>query len=106
MQLRIHQNNGSLVIHLRGNLDGTGACQIERALEALPGRSRDKALTIDLSGVHRFEYFGIALLAKRIRRERHHFHEISLTGLQKPTQNVFRRFGLHGCLATHQRNQR
>jgi anti-anti-sigma factor len=70
MQLEIYQNNGEVLMHLRGNLDGSGACQVEHALKRLQDKANNCRLIFDLRGIRSFEYFGIAILAKRIRGQK------------------------------------
>lgn len=94
MQLRIQRDNAKVVIHLKGTLDGSGACQVEHTLQRLQKISKGCRLVFDLGGLRSFEYFGVAILAKSIRSQKNHFQEISLTGLETSTQNVFKRFGL------------
>jgi anti-anti-sigma factor len=94
MQLKIKRDNGKVVMHLKGNLDGSGACQVERALERLQDLSGNCMLIFDLRGVRSFEYFGVAILAKCIKRQKNNFQQVSLIGLQLSVENVFRHFGL------------
>jgi anti-anti-sigma factor len=93
-QLEIKRGNGKVVMHLKGNLDGSSACQVEHAMKRLEGTAEGCQLVFDFGGVRNFEYFGIALLAKSLRSQKRHFQEVSLTGLQTSTENVFKRFGL------------
>lgn len=94
MQLKIQRDNGKVVMHLKGNLDGSGACQVEGALERLQDLPRNCKLIFDLRGVRSFEYFGVAILAKSIRRQKNRFQQVSLMGLQISVENVFRHFDL------------
>jgi len=94
MQLKIKRDNGKVVMHLKGNLDGSGACQVERALERLQDLSGNCKLIFDLRGVRSFEYFGVAILAKCIKRQKNNFQQVGLIGLQLSVENVFRHFGL------------
>jgi anti-anti-sigma factor len=100
MQLRIQQNNGEVSMHLKGKLDGSGACQVENALERLKDLPRNRKLIFDLGGVRSFEYFGVAMLAKSIRRKRNKFQQISFIGLQTSVANVFRHFGVESSPST------
>lgn len=98
IQLKIHRENGKVVMRLKGNLDGSLACQVERALERiqdLPGNCR---LIFDFREVRSFEYFGVALFAKSIRRQKHNFQQVNFIGLQISVDNVFRRFGLKSAI--------
>lgn len=94
LQLKIIKTKGKVVMRLNGYLDGGGACQVEHELQQLREKARGCKLIFDLGGVRNFEYFGIAIMAKSIRRQRTHFQEVSLTGLHESNENVFRRFGL------------
>jgi anti-anti-sigma factor len=100
MQLKIQRNNGKVVMYLNGNLDGSGACQVERALERLKDLPGNCELIFDLSGIRNFEYFGVAILAKYIRKQKDNFQKVSLIGQQISVQNVFRHFGLESTLST------
>lgn len=94
MQLKIQRGNGKVVMHLKGNLDGSGACQVESALERLQDLPKNCKLIFDLRGVRNFESFGVAILSKSIRRQKNRFQQVSLMGLQISVENVFRNFGL------------
>lgn len=94
MQLKIPTDNGKLGMRLNGNLDGSGACQVEHALHRLQETSKNRNLVIDFHGIRNFEYFGIAILAKSIKTQGKYFQQINLTGLLPSTENVFKRFGL------------
>jgi anti-anti-sigma factor len=99
MELKIQRDIGKVVVRLKGNLDGSNACQVEsvlKQLQDLPGSCR---LIFDLRGVSAFEYFGVALLAQSIRRQRDKFQQVSLIGQQLSAVNVFRRFGLESTLS-------
>ena len=98
MQLKIQRDNGKVVMYLKGNLDGSGACQVERALERLQDLPGNCELIFDLRGVRTFEYFGVALLANSMKRQKHNFEQVSLIGLQISMENVFRHFGLESTL--------
>ena len=99
MKLKIQNKNGKVLMRLMGNLDGSGACQVESALERLQGLPRNSKLIFDLSGIRNFEYFGVAILAKSIRRQKNKFQQVSLVGLEISVANVFRHFGLKSTLA-------
>ena len=99
MQVSIQGDRDMVVMRLRGNLDGSSACQVEQALHRVLEKSRGRKLVFDLGGVHTYEYFGIAILARSIRSQRNHFKEISFQGMPTLTENVFRRFGIEGTSA-------
>ena len=88
------QNKDSLFFRLRGKLDGSGACEMENALDRLGDASKDARLTVDLSGIREFDYFGIVRFAKVIRGRRYRFKEICLSGLESGAERLFKRFGL------------
>jgi len=96
MQVSIQGGRDTVVMRLRGNLDGSSACQVEQALHRLLEKSKGRKLVFDLGGVHTYEYFGVALLARSIRSQRNHFKEISFQGIPPSTENVFRSFGIDG----------
>ena len=98
-QLEIQRDNGKVVIYLKGNLDGSSACQVESALERLQGLPGNGKLIFDLRGVRSFEYFGVAILAKSIRRQKNNFQQVSLIGLQISVEDVFRHFGLESTFS-------
>lgn len=98
LNLKILETGGQVVMRLNGCLDGSGACQVEQALQQLQKEARGKKLRFDLGGVRKFEYFGIALLARGIKSQKGHFQEVVLTGLRAPTDKVFRRFGLEAVV--------
>lgn len=93
MRLQVDKNNEKVLVTLKGNLDESGACQVEHALDGLREVSRGNKVVVDLSGVHSFEYFGIASFTKVIRGQINYFDEITLTGLHGSIENVFKRFG-------------
>jgi anti-anti-sigma regulatory factor len=88
------RNKDNLFLRLRGKLDGSGACQMENALDRLGDASQDASLTVDLSGIREFDYFGIVHFAKVIRGRRYRFREICLSGLEGGAERPFKRFGL------------
>lgn len=92
--LRFRRNKDNLFFRLRGKLDGSGACQMEQALDRLRNVTKDARLTVDLSEIREFDYFGIVHFAKVIRGRRYRFSEISLSGLEGGTERLFKRFGL------------
>ena len=92
--LKVISNNGKVFLRLKGDLNGSSACQMEHALERLWDAAKVSRLTVDFSGVRHFDYFGVAHSAKAIRRQRYRFPEISLSGLEATTENLFKRFGL------------
>lgn len=94
MQLKIQRKNDKVVIYLTGTLDGSSACQVEHALERELREGEAARLVVDLSRVRNFEYFGIATFAKIVRGQKTSPHKITLIGLPRSTENVFRRFGL------------
>jgi len=103
MQVSIQGDRDTVVMRLRGNLDGSSACQVEQALHRLLEKSKGRKLVFDLGGVHTYEYFGVAILAKSIRSQRSHFKEISFQGMPTSTENVFRSFGIDGSSAAASR---
>ena len=92
--LRFVRNNHNLFLRFRGKLDGSGACEIENALDRLGDASKDARLNVDLSGIREFDYFGIVRFAKVIRGRRYRFKEICLSGLESGAERLFKRFGL------------
>jgi anti-anti-sigma regulatory factor len=92
--LRFRRDKDNLFFRLRGKLDGSGACQMENALDRLRDVANHARLTVDLSEVREFDYFGIVHFAKVIRRRRYRFREISLSGLEGGAERLFKRFGL------------
>jgi ABC-type transporter Mla MlaB component len=92
--LKVKSNNDKVFLRLSGDLNGSGACQMEYALESLQNSAKGSRLTVDFSGVRHFDYFGVVQSAKAIRRQRYRFLEISLTGLEATAENLFKRFGL------------
>ena len=94
INLKIMQSKGDVFMRIEGHLDGSGACQEERALKRLHEKTRNCKLILGLRGIRNFEYFGIAILAKNIRSQRRHFQEVSVTGLQTSTESIFKRFGV------------
>jgi anti-anti-sigma factor len=99
-QLEIQRENGKVVIHLKGNLDGSSVCQVDHAMKRLEKTPEGCQLVFDLGGVRNFEYFGIVLLAKSLRSQKNRFQEISLTGLRRSTESIFKRFGLENGKVT------
>jgi anti-anti-sigma factor len=99
MQVSIQGDRDTVVMRLRGNLDGSSACQVEQVLHRVLEKSRGRRLILDLGGVHTYEYFGVAILARSIRSQRNHFKEISFQGVPISTESVFRRFGVDGTSA-------
>jgi anti-anti-sigma factor len=99
MQVSIQADRDTVVMRLRGNLDGSSACQVEQALQRVIDKSAGRKLVFDLGGVHTFEYFGVAILARSIRSQRNRFREISFHGMPTSTEHVFRRFGVDGTSA-------
>ena len=92
--LRFRRNKDNLLFRLRGKLDGSGACQMEHALDRLRDVPNHARLTVDLSGVRDFDYFGIVHFAKVLRGRRYRFGEICLSGLESGAEKLFKRFGL------------
>ena len=99
MQVSIQGDRDTVVMRLRGNLDDSSACQVEQVLHRVLEKSRGRRLILDLGGVHTYEYFGVAVLARSIRSQRNHFKEISFQGVPISTESVFRRFGVAGTSA-------
>jgi anti-anti-sigma factor len=96
MQVSIQGDRDTVIMRLRGNLDGSSACQVEQALQRVLEKSKRRKLVFDLGGVHTYEYFGVAILARGIRSQRNYFKEISFQGMPTSTEHVFRRFGVDG----------
>jgi anti-anti-sigma factor len=96
MQVSIEGDRDTVVMRLRGNLDGSSACQVEQALQRVLEKSEGRKLVFELGGVHTFEYFGVAILARGIRSRRNHFKEICFHGMPTSTEHLFRRFGVDG----------
>jgi anti-anti-sigma factor len=92
--LKVISNNGKVFLRLKGDLNGSSACQMENTLERLRHLPQTSRLTVDLSGIRGLDYFGVVHFAKAIRRQRYRFSEISLTGLKENTEGLFKRFGL------------
>jgi anti-anti-sigma regulatory factor len=92
--VKVNQNNGKVFMRFTGELNGSGACQMEYALERLRDVAEASRLTLDFSGIRQFDYFGVVQSARAIRAQRHRFFEISLTGLKETTESLFKRFGL------------
>jgi anti-anti-sigma regulatory factor len=90
MQVSIEGDRDTVVMRLRGNLDGSSACQVEQALQRVLEKSEGRKL------VHTYEYFGVAILARGIRSRRNHFKEICFHGMPTSTEHLFRRFGVDG----------
>jgi anti-anti-sigma regulatory factor len=94
LNVKVKQNNGKVCMRLTGELNGSGACQMENALERLRHVAEASRLTLDFSGIREFDYFGVVQSARAIRAQRRRFFEISLTGLKETTESLFKRFGL------------
>jgi anti-anti-sigma regulatory factor len=92
--LRFRRNKDNLFLRLRGKLDGSGACQMENALDRLQDVPNHARLTVDLGGVREFDYFGIVHFVKVLRGRRYRFSEICLSGLESGAERLFKRFGL------------
>lgn len=99
--LTIGQENGSVSVRIVGDLDGRGACQVERALDRLSHLSKAAKLTVDLGGMREFDYFGVVTFAKAMRAQINRFREVSLTGLEGSRENLFKRFGLENAKVIH-----
>ncbi len=98
--LKIMRNNANVLLRLRGDLNGSGACQMEHALERLRDVPKAARLTIDLSGIRDFDSFGVVHFAKAIRGQRYRFHEISIRGVEATTESLLKRFGLENGRVT------
>ena len=92
--LKVISKKGKVFLRLKGDLNGSSACEIENTLERLSHVPKTLRLTVDLSGIRDLDYFGVVHFAKAIRRQRYRFSEISLTGLKESTESRFKRFGL------------
>lgn len=100
INLKVKQSNGNVLLRLRGDLNGSGACQMEHVLEKLRDVPRTSRLTIDLSGIRDFDYFGVVHFARALRGQRYRFYEISLRGLEATRESLFKRFGLENGKVT------
>ena len=98
--LKVTENKDNVLLRIKGGLDGSGACELENVLKRLRNVPKAGRLTLDLSGIRDFDYFGIVHFARAIRRQKKHFHEICLTGLEATTENLFKRFGLENGKVT------
>lgn len=94
MQLKIRSTRGSIVISVRGKLDGSAAWQIKHALDRLLKYSRGARLQLDFQRVRHWEQFGVALLARGLKGLRAHFQGIRLIGMDEALAELFRRVGL------------
>ena len=99
LKLKIQRNDDRVVIHLSGNLDGSGANQVVHAVHRLRGDSQGNMVILDLTTIQKLEYFGVATLSRFIINHQRQFGEIKLEGLQASGAKVFRRFGLESCLS-------
>ncbi|MBW1981304.1 MAG: STAS domain-containing protein [Deltaproteobacteria bacterium] len=94
MDIRIVRRNGTVIIHLKGSLDASSACEVDHALQRELARAEAGHLIVDLANVSYFEYFGIATFARVIRDRIVPLDRIILTGLSSATANVFKSFGI------------
>jgi len=90
MEIEIQKKNGDVSIQLKGNLNGSTACQIEQALNFIKG-SGVTNLVIDFARVRKLEFFGVALLANALKSRR---NQITFTGLKPSAEKLFKHFGL------------
>ena len=90
MEINIQKQSGDVSIQLKGNLNGSTACQVEQALDFIQDSSFSR-LEIDFAQVHKLEFFGVALLANALKRQRSH---VTFTGLKPSAKKLFIRFGL------------
>jgi len=99
--LTIEQENGRVSVRIVGDLDGRGAGQVQRSLDRLSHLSKAAELTVDLSALRDFDYFGVVTFAKTMRTQLNRFREVRLTGLEGPSEKLFKRFGLDNAKVTH-----
>jgi anti-anti-sigma regulatory factor len=92
--VRTHRDRTGVLVSIQGILDGSAAAEVEQVLRRTAGRYRGKTLIVDFGRTRKFEYFGIVILSRVIRRYRHSFQEVRLSGMRTSVQNVFRRFGV------------
>lgn len=92
--LKVIRNSDTVFLRLKGNLNGSGACEMEHALERLQHIPKAARLTVDLSGIRDFDYFGVVHFAKAMRVQIKRFREVSLTGLEGSAENLLKNFGL------------
>jgi len=95
------RDNDKLLLRLRGDLNGSSACQMENTLERLRDLPKAGKLTVDLGGISDFDYFAAVHFARSIRRQRYRFFEISLTSLKESAENLFNRFSLENGKVTY-----
>jgi anti-anti-sigma regulatory factor len=90
MEINIQKQSGDITIQLKGNLNGSTACQVEQALDFIQDSGFSR-LEIDFAQVRKIEFFGVALLANALKRQRSH---LTFTGLKPSAQKLFIRLGL------------
>jgi anti-anti-sigma factor len=90
----IRKGEGDIVLCLKGNLDGSAACEVEETFHQLRGPTDGCRLTLDLSGLRGFEHFSLTMLANSIRRQRRRFREVRLTGVKPQAERLFSRLGV------------
>jgi anti-anti-sigma regulatory factor len=94
IDLAVSQDDGKVFLRIRGNLDGRTARRVEDVLQHLHGAPEDVLLSVDLSNMADFDYFGVVHLIKAIRDHRSRFQQVTVSGLKTSNENIFRRFGL------------
>ena len=99
MQIKIRKENGKVFMNLKGILDGSTACQIEKVLQPLLDGG-GTTLVVDFSGVGKVEDFGVVVFARVMKSQSNQFSEITFAGLRPSIQKVFRRLGFPFTLAT------
>ena len=90
MEIDIQKRSGDVSIKLKGNLNGSTACQIEKGQNSIAG-SGVAHLAIDFAQVRRLEHLGVVLLANALKSQR---SQVTLTGQKPSGENLFKRFGL------------
>jgi anti-anti-sigma factor len=93
-RVTIQKADGDIVVRLKGNLNGSAACEVDEAFRQLEGPGDGCRLTLDLSGLRGFEHFGLTMLANSIRRQRRRFREVRLMGVKPQAERLFGRLGV------------
>ena len=99
MEIKIRKKSGKVLIHLKGTLDGSTACQVEQVFQPYVGGG-GTSLVVDFSGVGKVEDFGVVVFARVMKSQSNQFSEITFAGLRPSVQKVFRRLGFPFTLAT------
>lgn len=88
------ERNGSLILQLKGKLDGSSVIQLGTFLGEV-ANSHITHLTLDFSQVLDFEYTGIGLSTAILEFYIKDFSEIKCCGFSQSISNVFKGFGAH-----------